>query len=488
MRTLLLSLLSLWLFTPVFSQYQQLGQQIDGNAPNDSYGFDVAIDKSGKIMAVGGPLYDNDFGQVRVYRETNGTWTQVGNDINGDEIGMQVGFSVALNANGRRLAIGGISGASTQGGFVDVYDLLGNTWFRVGNRVLAEATGDQLGVSLAMNDLGDRFVVGARNNNGGGTDAGQARVYQLMSAATNSWVLVGSDIDGLAAGDAFGSSVSMDSTGTRIAVGAPEALGQRGQVRVFQEQAGMWTLVGSPIDGQNAGEEWGSDISLNADGLNLVSTAPLHDHGPGFGTVRAYMFSGGSWNSNGPPMQGNSRTEAYGETVSMNAKGDLIAVGTSSNDDNAMSSGKVDVYKLTAGVWFLLNPTPLRGATQFESLGHAVALNGAGNRVAVGARLANGTQGYARVYEDSQNPVSLQPGLPTLNLSYMQQSDHIRLKTDQVLTQATAHWVDMQGKTLLQQSLQATSVMQLPLPPAAGVYVLRVVSQEGVWQRKVWRE
>ncbi len=54
-------------------------------------------------------------------------------------------------------------------------------------------------------------------NDGNGPIAGQVRVYENISGT---WTQVGSDIDGEAAGDYSGRSVSLSSDGSTVAIGA----------------------------------------------------------------------------------------------------------------------------------------------------------------------------------------------------------------------------------------------------------------------------
>ena len=72
---------------------------------------------------------------------------------------------------------------------------------------------------------------------------------------------VGSDLDGEAAGDGFGSSVALSSDGTRVAIGAIYSDGdgngngdKAGQVRVYNWTGSQWTQVGSDLNGVAAGD------------------------------------------------------------------------------------------------------------------------------------------------------------------------------------------------------------------------------------------
>ena len=68
-----------------------------------------------------------------------------------------------------------------------------------------------------MNSTGDRVAIGANGNDGTGINAGHVRIYEYSSG---SWTQLGADIDGEAAGDQSGYSVSMNAAGDRVAIGA----------------------------------------------------------------------------------------------------------------------------------------------------------------------------------------------------------------------------------------------------------------------------
>ena len=61
-----------------------------------------------------------------------------------------------------------------------------------------------------MNAVGDRVAIGAVGNDGNGSVAGHVRIYAWNG---NSWTQQGQDIDGEAAYDGSGTSVSMNAAG-----------------------------------------------------------------------------------------------------------------------------------------------------------------------------------------------------------------------------------------------------------------------------------
>ena len=73
-----------------------------------------------------------------------------------------------------------------------------------------ETSYDESGNSVSMNAAGDRVAIGATMNDGNGNESGHVRIYEWSGTA---WVKLGLDIDGEAAGDWSGQSVSMNSSG-----------------------------------------------------------------------------------------------------------------------------------------------------------------------------------------------------------------------------------------------------------------------------------
>ena len=49
---------------------------------------------------------DSNSGYVRVYKNTSGTWTQIGSDIDGEKGDDHSGYSVSLSSDGSIVAIG----------------------------------------------------------------------------------------------------------------------------------------------------------------------------------------------------------------------------------------------------------------------------------------------------------------------------------------------------------------------------------------------
>jgi hypothetical protein len=193
----------------------------------------------GARIAIGAIYNDgngNDSGHVRVYDLLGNSWVKVGQDIDGETSYDNSGYSVAMSADGRRIAIGAIynDGNGSNSGHVRVYELSGNSWVQVGQDIDGETSYDRSGISAGMSADGARIAIGAIYNDGNGNDSGHVRVYDLLG---NSWVKVGQDIDGENADDNFGRSVAMSADGNKIIAGAPYNNGNglySGHARVYK--------------------------------------------------------------------------------------------------------------------------------------------------------------------------------------------------------------------------------------------------------------
>ncbi len=218
----------------------QIGSDIDGEATDDNSGVSVSLSSTGTRVAIGATNNDgngSNSGHVRIYEESGGTWTQVGNDIDGEAADDQSGISISLSSTGDRVAIGASAndGNGNLSGHTRIYEESGGTWTQVGSDIDGEASADFSGRAVDLSSTGDCVAIGALFNDGNGSSSGHVRIYKESGGT---WTQVGSDIDGEAASDLSGISVSLSSAGTRVAIGAYLNDGNgsnSGHVRIFEE-------------------------------------------------------------------------------------------------------------------------------------------------------------------------------------------------------------------------------------------------------------
>ncbi|MFC1702088.1 hypothetical protein ACFL1J_05030 [Pseudomonadota bacterium] len=398
----------------------QLGSDIDGAVSQLASNYSVSLSADGNRLAIGAHNHDGNgsrSGHTRVYNWSGAAWIQLGSDINGEAVEDYSGGSVSLSSDGNRVAIGadGNDGNGDESGHVRVYHWSGTEWAQLGSDIDGEAIGDQSGVSVSLSSDANRLAIGAPGNDANGPNSGHVRVYQWAGSA---WTKLGADIDGEAAWDNFGSSVSLSSNGNHLAIGAPFADGNElgsGQVHVYHWSGSDWVQLGTDIEGEKENNFSGLSVSLSSDGNRLAIGAPFNDgNGRWSGHTRAYQWSGTAWVQIGADIDGEAAEDRSGSSVSLSSDGTRLAIGAPWNDGNGSLSGHVRVYQWSGMAWTKLG-TDIDGEAAGDQFGYHVSLSTDGNRVASGSGYADETgvdPGYVRAYDLSVlNTLRINPGL-----------------------------------------------------------------------------
>lgn len=329
----------------------QIGQKIEGIADFDEFGYAISLSADGTVLAIGASAYSPllatpNVGRVKIYQYQSGNWVQVGQDIDGEDSADYFGYSISLSSDGNKIAIGApVNGA----GYTKVYENQSGTWTQVGQKINGEAVGDQSGFFVSLSSDGNVVAIGADSNDGNGVDAGHVRVYQDQSGV---WTQIGQDINGEASEDFFGLSVSLSANGNIVAIGGIGNDGNgtdSGHVRIFENQSGTWTQIGQDIDGEAAGDQSGFFISLSSDGSIVAIGADSNDgNGIDSGHVRVYQNQSGVWTQIGSDINGEAASDFSGQSVALSANGAIVAIGAPNNDDNGVDAGHVRVYDNTS--------------------------------------------------------------------------------------------------------------------------------------------
>jgi len=381
---------------PSMQGWTQVGADIEGEAADDKAGCSVSFSAWGNSVAIG--AIDNDgagsnSGHVRVYDWDGMSWVQRGADIDGQAANDLSGVSVVLSGDGMTLAVGA-SQIAIGSGYTRVFFWDGSSWKQRGADIDGAFDGDKSGDAIAISVDGHVVAIGAPNNDGlNGVDSGHVRVYEWDGAA---WTQRGEDIDGEAASDLSGSSVSLSSNGSILAIGAKWNDGNganSGHVRVYQWTGNSWIQRGEDIDGEAAGDGSGAEIVLSFDGMTLAIGARFNS-GNGFnsGHVRVYEWSGTAWTQRGLDIDGEAAGDQAASSVAMSSDGNTVAVGAVYNDVGGTNSGHVRVYFWDGLVWSQRG-ADIDGKAAGDSFGSSVAMSADGYRLAVGAFLADGTAG-----------------------------------------------------------------------------------------------
>jgi hypothetical protein len=385
--------------------YSQMGIDIDGQTTDDFLGKSVTISKDGFRMAIAAPGENGGKGVTRVFDwDINiQEWVQVGQDIGGTSVNGGLGWSMAMNEDGSRVALGAPE-ANNDDGTMRVYELdNSNTWQLLGDVINPTAgSKGQAGVSVTMNASGDRVAFGAPRTN---SYRGRVKAFQLVGGQ---WVPMGQNID---SGEYFsysGGSISMAADGERIVVGGKLGDYYRGIVKVYDYDGltSQWQLNGS-INGLDYYDRFGGAVDISEDGNRIVVGAPTSD-GQASGVYNAgefqvFDYDGSNWNRLGQKVIGSAQMDKLGEAVVISGDGTHIAISSPESDDNGTNAGKVEVYKYSQvdQAW-LPQGIDILGecaGNKFGEGGGAIALDRSGEHLAVGAIRGNYYAGMARVFE-----------------------------------------------------------------------------------------
>lgn len=171
----------------------------------------------------------------------------------------------------------------------------------------------------------------------------------------------------------------------------------------------LWFQSGDDFQGTAANDNFGDAVAVNADGTVFVAGAPFNDDGgSGSGQVRIFERStgAGNWEQRGNPINGSDASDWSGMAVSINAAGDIVAIGSTKSGNNGSSSGETRIFQFdpAASDWVLLGNI-IPGESRSDNSGSHIVLSDDGMTIAIGAQWNDGAgdnSGHARVFRYSE--------------------------------------------------------------------------------------
>ncbi|MBV6485621.1 MAG: hypothetical protein KFKLKKLM_02191 [Flavobacteriales bacterium] len=468
----------------------QLGADIDGEAAGDRSGNSVSISSDGSRVAIG--AVDNggngsNAGHVRIYEWTGSSWIQLGADIDGEAASDNSGRSVSISSDGSRVAIGanGNDGNGSNAGHVRIYEWTGSSWIQLGADIDGEAVNDLSGYSVSISSYGSRVAIGAYQNDGNGSNAGHVRIYEWTGS---SWIQLGADIDGEAADDRSGYSVSITSDGSRVAIGAYLNDGNgaaAGHVRIYEWTGSSWIQLGADIDGEALGDESGNSVSITSDGSRVAIGALNNDgNGAAAGHVRIYEWTGSSWIQLGADIDGEAVYDYSGWSVSISSDGSRVAIGANGNDGNGLDAGHVRIYEWTGSSWIQLG-ADIDGEAADDQSGRSVSISSDGSRVAIGASTNDGNganAGHVRIYSLGAITVSSENmertnSVSTNLIAYPNPTtNEVMVRLPKTYSNVSAKVTDITGRVVSTHQYQNVSYLQLDVNAPSGIYFIEIIT------------
>ncbi len=360
------------------------------------------------------------------------------------------GTTIAIGAYGEDSAINGdpTDNNALYAGAVYIFSYDGFAWSQSSYIQKSSPTAsDRFGYSVSLNDEGTRLAVGANYESSDSSveNTGAAYVFDYDGSDWSQTTKLAPS--NLSEDDKFATKLDLSGDGATLAVGVyledSSATGidgdetnndaeDSGAVYVFAYDGSSWSQS-AYIKASNAeeGDQFGRSVSLNQDGTTLAVGANYEDSsstgingdqsdnsGKGSGAVYVFTYSGSAWsqqayikgaNTDGATYGHNSdsawdQTDAlwgdhFGRSVKLNQDGTILAVGTidedsaaiginwDDEDDTAADSGAAYVfsYNASTSTWSQTAYVKASNTEAGDWFGRSLDLNNDGDVLVVGA-------------------------------------------------------------------------------------------------------
>ncbi|EDP69498.1 hypothetical protein FBALC1_17197 [Flavobacteriales bacterium ALC-1] len=381
----------------------QIGQNIYGENQFDFFGYDINISSNGNIIAISGPQNSGNgssSGHVRIFENIGGVWIQIGQDIDGEGSDDYSGESISMSSNGNIVAIGSRFNGNNSIGHVRIFKNIGGVWTQIGQDIDGENEGDSSGTSVSLSSDGNIIAIGSPLNSENIISSGHVRIFENIGGV---WTQIGQDIDGENDGDYSGTSVSLSSDGLIVAIGGPgndEVSPDAGQVRVFENIGGVWTQIGQDINGSSILEISGANISLSSNGMILAIGAPRLSNGSLYrnGAARVYKLINNTWTQLGDTIYGDTTNLNFSQGLDISSDGTVLLIGGPDGGESSPTTGQARVYKYNGNTWNQVGLT-LYGLPSHQ-FGNSVSLSSNGTNIAVASFTggSNPLGGYVQIF------------------------------------------------------------------------------------------
>lgn len=372
----------------------------DDKLANARFGRSVSLSSDGSRLTVGAYLFQGTLagqGKVYVFTRTGSTWAQEAAFVASDPFASaNFGQSVSISGDGARIAVGawGFGGTYSSQGKAYVFSRTGTTWTQEAAITPSDAAANSsFGFVVNISLDSTRMIIGAKDATYTLTNQGKAYIYSRSGATwTQEAIIVAGDP---VASSSFGYGVSINSDGTRVAIGAPlfnGNLSAQGKFYIFVRSGTTWTqeaafIASDPV----ASSMYGAVLCLNSDATRLVVTA-YQFTGTQTNQGKAYVFlrSGTTWVQEAEILCSDIAVAAFfGGGVSMNGAGSMIAIGASGvKVGTKTNQGMNYVFTRNGVTWSQQTSYTSSNGAANDGFARNVSIASDGSRIAAGSASA----------------------------------------------------------------------------------------------------
>jgi hypothetical protein len=370
--------------------------QLTGSNTDQIFGSSVDLDLSGNLLLIGSPSANVSTGALYVSYKENDIFTNIIRITGNTGVG-RFGSSVSTNSQGNILAIGAPVESTdySQAGKVYIFSGEKTNW-GLASILTGDINSKFFGQSLSFNSTGNVLAIGAGLDQQVSQNAGA--VFIFTGYSTN-WTLKNKIVSDTISGN-FGNSISLNSDGN---------VGVVGEFKRNLETGAVWIITGNGINwdkaiiltGDNIDQSrFGNAVSINSQGNIVLIGNNLHNQNTGM----AYIFTGtGNIWSKASKLSGRATQGNFGYSVALNSSGNIAFIGAQT-DQIEFSNGAVYAFTGKNNNW--VNSQLLRISDSLDLFGDlfgsSIACNNIGNKVLIGDEGHNVYRGAAYFYEQDE--------------------------------------------------------------------------------------
>ena len=344
---------SAYIFTRSGTSWSQQAKiQASDAQATDYFGYSVSISGDGDTVIVG--AYGEDTtatwaGSAYIFTRSGTSWSQQAK-IQGSDVAQYAAFGISVSlSNYGDTAIVGSYGENSDAGSAYIFTRSGTSWSEQAELNASDTQSDDgFGISVSLSNDGDTAIVGAYQEDTGGSNAGAAYVFTRSGTSWSQQSKI--QASDKYANDKFGISVSLSSNGNTAMVGAyseDTTADEAGSAYIFTRSGTSWSQQ-AKIQASDAQEDdfFGYHLDLSGDGNTAIVGANTEDTG-GSSAGSAYVFarSGTSWSQQSKIQASDAQAgDNFGYGVSISNDGSTAIVGAYGEDTTTSNAGSAYIF------------------------------------------------------------------------------------------------------------------------------------------------
>lgn len=314
-----------------------------------------------------------------------------------NNLGDYFGYALDISDNGDVMVVGsyGADSVNTDTGAIFVLTKVENNWVETAKLTASDATtNDYFGYDVAISGDGNTIIAGSPLESDADVQAGAIYVFKKTNGVWSQTKKIVSTSAGYL--DRLGVSCSIDTLGTRMAVGAAWKSSNwswySGAIFVFRLENDIWVEEATLTSSTN--ETYGllgRSVGIDGSGSFIVAGCSYEDV-VGSDSGSAYVFTrvNNSWSQTKRliPSDGSAGS-FFGEAIAISGDGSTVVVGAWRDDDLGSDTGAIYIFDNKSGLWIQrvkLKPSDVVSGVRF---GSSVNISPDGNTVIAGAYRSN---------------------------------------------------------------------------------------------------